>query len=87
LWFEVLWDKTPISTNKMDIVENTCHPSYVVSIIRKISVLTSPDKNMKPYLKNKAKRGGGVAQEFKHQHQSKKESQPTKREDIYKSYT
>jgi hypothetical protein len=51
LWFEVLWDKTPISTNKMDIVENTCHPSYVVSIIRKISVLTSPDKNMKPYLK------------------------------------
>jgi hypothetical protein len=45
-----------------------CHPSYVGSLNKKVSIQVSPVITMRPYLKkiNKAKRAGSMAQVVEH---------------------
>jgi hypothetical protein len=59
--------ETPISTNKkLGVVSCTCHPSYMESVDRRIIVLAGRGIKERPYLKNKAKRVGSVAQVVEH---------------------
>jgi hypothetical protein len=44
-------NETPSQPIKLDVVAGTCHPSYLGSINRRISVQTSLDIKVSPYLK------------------------------------
>jgi hypothetical protein len=54
--------QTPISTKKLSMVLNTCHPTYIGSISRKSTIQDSPGKNVRLYLKNnRIKKGWGYS--------------------------